>query len=102
MMTSQLNFFDVHRYEKPSESQSFLEENRPRLSHNCKILFDSFMSGRHHTSADSPVGDFRRRRQDLEENRVQLTWKKVKIGDATLKEWWMDANQIEYNKKLGL
>jgi hypothetical protein len=93
--------FEVHTRESNPESESFLKVNVKQISRNCQKLFDAFMAGAVINTYNSPVPEFRRRRQDLTDNNgVKISGcEKVKIGDSILKNWKMTSEDIEYNKK---
>ena len=79
--------FNVHQNESPSESHRYLEAGRKKFSGDCRILFDKFMTGAIINNQNSPVPEFRRRRQDLTDNNgVQIS---LHSTDGRIKNWWM-------------
>lgn len=89
--------FEVHDTEDNPESQIILDKGRKVFSNNCKILFEAFMSGQVINSDNSPVREFRRRRQDLSDN----NWVKISFhsNSGNLKNWWMSAEDQKFNKE---
>ena len=91
----------IHTEERPAESKEYLEANRKRLSHNCRMLYDRMMAGEPLTSFNCGLVDFRRRVCDLRQlNGVRLSWRKIKLNGTTCKEWWMSEEDKQYNLKL--
>lgn len=95
-MTQLIFDFEVHQREDNPESQKYLAAGRKSFSRQCRILYDAFMAGGIINTLNSPVSDFRRRRQDLTDvNKVRIT---LHSTDGKLKQWHMNENDREYNR----
>ena len=80
--------FTVHSHEDNAVSQTYLEAGRKQFSKNCKILYDAFLRGEIINTLNSPVPEFRRRRQDLTDNNGI----KIELHPSTngrLKQWYL-------------
>lgn len=89
--------FTVHGNESNQESQKYLEAGRKEFGKNLKILFDAFMSGSVINSNNSPVGDFRRRKLDLElVNGVKIS---LHSTNGRIKNWYFSPSDIIFNQK---
>lgn len=89
--------FRVHAKENNPESQSYLEAGIETFSKNCETLFKAFMDGDVINTLNSPVNEFRRRRQDLtDEKGVHLT---LHSSNGRIKNWYMTPDDMVYNKK---
>ncbi len=89
------DLFEVHQYETNEVSQSFLESGRKKFSKNCLILYCAFLRGDIINSDNSPVREFRRRRQDLTDvNEVHIS---VHSVSGNLKNWYMSVEDLKYN-----
>lgn len=89
--------FQVHVCESNKESEAILDSGRDTFSKNCEILFKAFMRGDVINSDNSPVREFRRRRQDLsDENGVRLS---PHSTSGRLKNWYMSETDKQFNQK---
>lgn len=96
LFTPQLDFA-VHKFERGEGNQKIVDEQRVRLSKKCRVLFDAFFRGEVINSDNSPVGDFRRRRQDLtDENGVHITLHSI---NGALRNWHMTETDKQFNQK---
>src|SRR5688572_15654283 len=87
----------VHLHENNIESQEHLDNNRHKFNQKCKIVFGWLISGRRIKvleAAIEGVSSLPRRIKDLKDKGVLISdeW----AGDV--KEWFMDKDQIEFNK----
>ena len=90
--------FKIHSVEKPQENEAGLEAGRKNFSGHCRILFNAFMRGDIINTPNSPVPEFRRRRQNLtDDNGVQISLHS--IVSNRLKNWHMTQADILYNQK---
>lgn len=94
----------VHKYETGAESQRILETNRKRLSRNCSVLYEALMRGEVLNSVNVVknygIIDFRARCGDLYRvNGIHIHNKPSSLGGG-IKDWYMDNEDIEYNKKI--
>ena len=103
-MKSQLSLFEshpafqIHSIEKPPENETGLEAGKKTFAGHCRTLFIAFMRGDIINTLNSPVPEFRRRRQNLtDDNRVQISLHSI-IGNR-LKNWHMTKEDILYNQK---
>lgn len=95
--------FSVHRIEDNPESQKTLDESIRYLKGKCRILFEAFMRGEILNNNNSPVGDFRRRRQDLTDlscdggNGFKISFHSK---NGPLKNWYMTESDKQYNRSI--
>ncbi len=88
--------FVVHSRESNPESENYLEAGREQFSNNCKLLFQKFMNSEVINSNTSPVGDFRRRKIDLEENGVKIS---LHSTNGRIKNWFFSEDDKKYNMR---
>jgi hypothetical protein len=97
--------FTVHSVENNQESQSILDEHKPKFSHQCKAIYYHFMNGGKLTSHSAlqgiryegklvQIGHLPRRIADLKENGVMLSFT---LRDS-FKEWYVSETDFEFNK----
>lgn len=101
-MLRQLDIFETHQSENNSESQETLSINKESFQGQNKRVYELLMSGIQLTFSDAfikyGISDLRRRAKDLTDNNGVLLSKKFTEGRA--KVWFMDEEQIRYNKQL--
>lgn len=98
---SQLDVFEVHRFENRAESQMILDANRDHFSRQCRVIFDLLFSGKsinsHTAVKEYGIVDLRRRLCDLKSNGVRLSWTLSENGRT--KEWFFSKEDKEVNKR---
>lgn len=91
---SQLDLF-IHGFENNQESQQFLNENRYRLSQQCKKVLELLEKGIRLTTANAPgygILSLCRRIKDLKDyNGIQIneTWVTDQEGKRLYKMWYL-------------
>lgn len=95
--------FYVHKRESSPVNEAILNENRKRLSNNCRTLYEAMMRGgvlnSIVVSQKYGIIDWRRRRCDLEENGIKMRFEKSNLGKG-LRDWFMNFEDKEHNRLL--
>lgn len=96
----------LHSKENNSESQSFLDENKDRISRNCLKTYELLRRGKRLTTDNAPSYGIRslpRRIKDLRDHNgihIDEQWLTDADGKKICKEWFINqVTQKQFNAK---